>query len=110
HLHRTVWNGLPIDDTTIIAKYTLRGDANLDGTVGFADLVTVAQNYGNSSGQASWDAGDFNYDGNVGFADLVALAQNYGGLLPAAPIPGVSDGPDRGLGEAIAAVPEPASL
>jgi T5SS/PEP-CTERM-associated repeat protein len=110
HLHRTVWNGLPVDDTTIIAKYTLRGDANLDGSVGFADLVTVAQNYGNSSGQATWDIGDFNYDGNVGFADLVALAQNYGGALPAASMPGVSDGFDRDMEAAFASVPEPATL
>jgi hypothetical protein len=65
----------------LVARHTLLGDANLDRTVGFADLVAVAQNYGTTGG-ATWARGDFNYDGNVDFADLVPLAQNYGATLP----------------------------
>ena len=107
HLHLTAWNGLPIDNTTIIAKYTLRGDANLDGAVGFADLVAVAQHYGDSSGNATWSIGDFNYDGNVGFADLVAIAQNYGAILPSAPISGASLGFEADVAVAMAEAPEP---
>jgi T5SS/PEP-CTERM-associated repeat protein len=110
HLHLTSFDGLPIGDTTIIVKYTLRGDANLDGSVGFADLVKVAQNYNNNSGLASWDIGDFNYDGNVGFADLVALAQNYNGALPSGPIAGAPDGFGQDLRAAFASVPEPAGV
>ena len=53
------------------------GDANRDGKVDFADLVTLAQNYGLASG-ATWAKGDFTGDGKVDFADLVLLAQNYG--------------------------------
>jgi len=106
-LHKTTWNGLPIDDTTIIAKYTLKGDANLDGTVGFADLIAVAQHYGNNTGQATWDIGDFNYNGNVGFADLVTLAQNYGSALPTDPIAGTSETLAKDLQTAFATVPEP---
>ena len=53
------------------------GDANLDGKVGFADLLLLAQNYGKKD-NANWDQGDFNYDGKVTFADLLLLAQNYG--------------------------------
>jgi hypothetical protein len=60
---------------TILAKYALNGDANLDGQVNFADLLLLAQNYGKTS--ANWDQGDFNYDGKVGFDDLLLLAQNY---------------------------------
>jgi len=70
--------GATVDDTSLLVRLTLRGDANLDGTVGFADLVAVAQHYGLNDGSANWVQGDFNYDGNVGFADLVAVAQNYG--------------------------------
>lgn len=110
HLHKSVWNGVTIDDTTIIAKYTLRGDANLDGAVGFADLVAVAQNYGKNTGLATWDMGDFNYDGNVGFADLVSVAQNYGDALPAAPIAGASEGFEADLAAAFASVPEPSMI
>jgi hypothetical protein len=65
---------------TVLITYALAGDANLDKTVGFADLVTVAQNYGQST-NANWDQGDFNFDGAVGFADLVIIAQNYGRTL-----------------------------
>lgn len=54
----------------------LRGDANLDHTVEFADLLIVAQQYGSTG--ATWTGGDFNFDGVVGFDDLLALAQNYG--------------------------------
>ena len=60
--------------------FALAGDANHDRTVGFADLVVVAQNYGKTSG-ATWAMGDFNHDGSVGFADLVVVAQKYGGTL-----------------------------
>lgn len=65
--------------------WSLRGDANLDRSVGFADLVAVAQHYGNSSGQAL-AMGDVDGDGTVSFADLVAVAQNYGKYLAPPPM------------------------
>lgn len=52
------------------------GDANLDGAVDFADLVTVAQHYSQLAGQR-WLEGDFNGDAGVDFDDLVILAQHY---------------------------------
>jgi len=63
------------------------GDANLDGTVGIADLGALADNYGVTEG-ASWDMGDFNFDGQIGIADLGALSDNYGfGQGGQAPVP-----------------------
>ena len=53
------------------------GDVNHDGTVGFADLVILARNYG-SSHVPLYELGDLNGDGIVNFADLVILAHNYG--------------------------------
>jgi hypothetical protein len=50
------------------------GDANLDQTVGFADLLALAQNF-NLPG--AWSQGDFTGDAIVGFDDLLLLAQNY---------------------------------
>ena len=79
-----------------LVKLAPNGDVNLDGTVGFADLLTLAQHYGHSA--AKWDQGDLNYDGTVNFADLLILAQNYGNTLPAADLPAVSG------------IPEPAAL
>ena len=70
-----------------VAGATFAGDANLDGHVGFADLLLLAQHYGKTD-NANWDQGDFNYDGKVNFADLLLLAQNYGKSLapPAAAV------------------------
>jgi hypothetical protein len=62
---------------TVLVKYTLYGDANLDRRVDFADLVALAQNYNQRAGVANWDQGDFNYDSLVDFKDLTLLAQNY---------------------------------
>jgi len=68
-------------DNTVLVKYALDGDTNLDGKVDFTDLVRLARNYGRHD--ANWDDGDFNYDGTVGFDDLVKLARNYGRTLEA---------------------------
>lgn len=57
----------------------LAGDANRDGTVGFEDLLIVAQNYGQAG--RVFSQGNFNYDGVVGFDDLLILGQNYGQTL-----------------------------
>jgi rhamnogalacturonan endolyase len=57
-------------------------DANLDGKVGFEDLVVLAQNY-NTAGK-TFAEGDFNYDTKVDFEDLVLLAQWYNTALPGA--------------------------
>lgn len=66
----------------------LPGDANLDGAVGFGDLLTVAQNYAQPG---EWITGDFTGDGTVGFPDLLVLAQHYGqnidGTATASPVP-----------------------
>ena len=68
----------------------LAGDVNFDQTVGFDDLLTLAQNYGLAG--AHWFNGDFSGNGTVDFGDLLALAQNYGraaAIVPAtlAPVP-----------------------
>jgi hypothetical protein len=59
------------------------GDANLDRTVNFADLVTLSQHYNSQSGNL-WADGDFTADGKVDFADMVILSQHYNTSLPAA--------------------------
>ena len=64
--------------------YALYGDSDLSSGVDFSDLLTLAKNYGQTSG-AIWATGDTNYDGAVGFDDLLALAKNYGGTLPGKP-------------------------
>jgi fibronectin-binding autotransporter adhesin len=102
--------GTPVDGDAVLTRYTLLGDATLDGTVNFADLVQLAQNYNVVDGTRTWFLGDFTYDGNVNFADLVKLAQNYNTTLPAEPIAGASADFQADLAAAFASVPEPGTL
>jgi autotransporter-associated beta strand protein len=71
----------------VLVKYTLAGDANLDGAVNFADLLVVAQNFNHTldthGNTIDWADGDFNYDGQVNFADLLLVAQNFNKSLSA---------------------------
>jgi hypothetical protein len=87
--------GTPAGPNQVLVEYTLAGDANLDGTVNFADLLVVAQNFNHTldtHGNAiDWADGDFNYDGVVNFADLLLVAQNFNQTLSAgqlAQVPG----------------------
>jgi hypothetical protein len=56
-------------------KYTLLGDANLDGLVNGSDFNILAANFNQSI--TGWDQGDFNYDGLVNAADFNDLAANF---------------------------------
>jgi autotransporter-associated beta strand protein len=65
--------GLPAGEIEV--KYTLFGDANLDGTVNGVDFGILAANY--NKGVFKWDGGDFNYDGAVNGVDFAYLARNF---------------------------------
>jgi hypothetical protein len=88
-------------------KLTRGGDANLDRTVDFTDLVTLARNYNTTGSQLTWDQGDFNYDDKVDFNDLVLLARNYNQSFPASAVPGAPADFAADLAAAFATVPEP---
>ncbi len=63
---------------TIEIKYTLLGDANLDGKVNGADFAILATNFNKAvTGVSGWDQGDFNYDGKINGADFAFLAGNF---------------------------------
>jgi autotransporter-associated beta strand protein len=107
------FGGVNVDGTTVLARYTLLGDASLDGTVDFTDLVKLAQNYNDLSGNRVWTEGDYTYDGIVDFNDLVLLAQNYNTSLPTAAqlaAAGVGASFAEDLSRAFAQVPEPGTL
>jgi hypothetical protein len=57
-------------------KYTLLGDANLDGTVNGSDFSILAANFG--KGVTNWDQGNFLYGSSVNGSDFSALAANFG--------------------------------
>ena len=108
------WMGASVSASDILVRTTLIGDANLDGSVDFNDLVKLAQNYNTAiptpSGKSAWVRGDFTYDGVIDFNDLVKLAQNYNTALPAEPIPGSSPNFNADLARAFASVPEPSAI
>ena len=64
----------------MIVRWTLLGDANLDGAVGAGDFNLLASHFG-QTGQ-TWPFGDFNLDGSVGAGDFNLLASNFGQALP----------------------------
>ena len=57
-------------------KYTLLGDANLDGTVNGSDFSILAGNFG--QGYSNWDQGNFLYTPAINGTDFSALAANFG--------------------------------
>ena len=90
----TSFDGLAVNPTDVLVRYTYGGDANLDGTVNALDFNALATNFG-QAGHALLVQGDFNYDGHVNSSDFVLLSKNFGVTLPAT---------DLSLGTA---VPEP---
>lgn len=105
------WNDRP-SLSSILIQFTYNGDTNLDLTVNFDDLLSLAQSYGLPG---KWANGDSDYNGTVEFDDLLALAQNYGrSLLSGAQearlteVAGESFVSDWVLATTL--VPEPASL
>jgi hypothetical protein len=56
-------------------RYTLLGDANLDGKVNGTDFAILAANFNQSV--SGWDDGDFNYDGKANGTDFTELAANF---------------------------------
>jgi hypothetical protein len=84
--------GQSIDNTSVLIRYTVSGDANLDQQVDLWDLYNLAINWHHSG--CRWSRGDFNCTQYVDAADLGILAYNWqhtlnGVLSPAAPLPGL---------------------
>jgi len=90
--------GQPADATSLLLRYTLYGDADLDRTVNIADFARLGANFNLPGG---WVNGDFNYSGTVNIADFALLASNFNLVLP-------TQTPARPTGDA--AVPEPAAM
>lgn len=61
--------------------FVLIGDINRNRMVDFDDLLTVAQNYGQTGKTFLQGNFDYSADGLVGFDDLLMLAQRYGSSL-----------------------------
>ena len=67
-------SGVNSTANSIELKYTLMGDANLNGTVDIFDLNALLPHF---NGAGGWTSGDFNYSSNVDIFDLNALLPNF---------------------------------
>lgn len=92
-------NGVQMTTNVDVDFYILRGDANRDRRVDFADLLIMAQNYGGVN--KIFGQGNFDYDtqGRVDFNDLLLLAQRYGTSL-AMTAPPITQGMTSGVSKA----------
>jgi hypothetical protein len=94
-------------------KYTLLGDANLDGKVNGTDFNLMATNF-NQAVTNGWDKGDFNYDGKVNGNDFVLLAANFNQFASQSSVSAADaaalDSFAAANGISLANVPEPASI
>ena len=65
------FNGLQINNTSIIIKYTYYGDADFNGRVNFDDYVRIDSGFNNH--KIGWTNGDFDGNGQVNFDDYVLI-------------------------------------
>ena len=70
-----VWNGQTVDATTVLMKYTLAGDANLDGKIDGDDYFKI--DAGIASHVTGYANGDFNYDGRIDADDYFIIDSHF---------------------------------
>jgi autotransporter-associated beta strand protein len=90
-------------------KFTLIGDADLNGTVNGIDFGILAANFNKTVSR--WDQGDFDYNGIVNGIDFTGLASNFNKATSGASA--LSDPAVVAFAEAnglMADIPEPASF
>lgn len=73
--------GESVDNTSVLVRYTLLGDATLDRTVNISDFALLAANF-NVSG-TRWSSGNFNFDAQTDISDFATLAANFNTSIPA---------------------------
>ena len=75
--------GQTVDGTTLIVRYTLAGDSNLNRTVDFNDFLAL-QNGFNQIGRG-FAGGDFDYSGTTDFNDFLSLQNNFNQTVSGTP-------------------------
>lgn len=77
------WDGMTVDGSTVLVKYTYAGDANMDGVISGDDYSAIDFNIA-VPGSFGWYAGDFNFDGIISGDDYSAIDFNI--LAQGAPL------------------------
>ncbi len=86
----TTFDGVAVPAAAVLAKYTVYGDANLDGVVNGADYLRVDAGY--VGRLAGWANGDFNGDGAVDGSDYTLVDNAFDVQAPADPLVTVLQG------------------
>ncbi len=73
--------GQNIDNTCVLLRYTLNGDANLDKTVDTVDFSILAANF--SASGMRWSKGDFDFNSSVNSVDFNLLVSKFSQSLAA---------------------------
>ncbi len=70
--------GIPVDSSSIIVKYTWYGDLNLDGKVTYDDYSLFIYDYEHQNGLTmEWATGDLNGDGHITYDDYTLLISGF---------------------------------
>ncbi|MEX2139247.1 MAG: S8 family serine peptidase [Pirellulales bacterium] len=72
-----VFMGQEVDQSSLLARYTVTGDMDLDGTVGDNDITIIGAT-SPTPGENRWYFGDVDYDGNVDDNDVTLVSALYG--------------------------------
>jgi len=75
--------GQSVDATSVLLRYTLSGDADLNKSVDTVDFNLLAANFGTAGKR--WSQGDFNFNTTVDTVDFNLLASKFSQSLPADP-------------------------
>lgn len=75
-------------EQTLETAGVIAGDLDLNGTVEFADFLTLADSFGDPAKGGVYANGDIDLNGAIEFADFLKLADNFGqGASPAQVVP-----------------------
>ncbi|HEY8747894.1 MAG TPA: hypothetical protein VIM11_07960 [Tepidisphaeraceae bacterium] len=85
-----VVSGLPAN--TLVVRYTVMGDANLDHATTIADATRLQSNFGRTN-SPNWDQGDFNFDGVVNSTDAILMARNYNAVVASSAVAAIEPAP-----------------
>ena len=67
----TSFDGIAVDTTSLLIKYTYYGDADFNGKVNFDDYVRTDNGFNNHRNH--WVNGDYDGNGQVNFDDYVLI-------------------------------------
>jgi hypothetical protein len=96
----TTFDGVAVNATDVVVRYTYAGDTNLDGTLTAADFNAVLN--GLTNNLTGWENGDINYDGVVDATDWTLFLGAYTYFQSTGIVLGNSGTPGH--------IPEPAAL